>query len=59
MAALFEANRNKIADRIKGAEQMILKGGRELYAATPNSTEQGHISNALHALHALPARLGV
>lgn len=57
MAALFESDRGKIADRIREAEQLILKRERELFSGSAEPTEQRHLNNALHAMHALRACL--
>lgn len=57
MAALFEADRSRIGNRIKEAEQLILKRERELFSGSADSVEQRHLNSALHALHALRACL--
>ena len=59
MAALFESDRSKISDRIKEAEQLILKRVRELFTGSADPTEQRHLGRALHALHALRACLNL
>jgi hypothetical protein len=51
MAALFEADRKQISERIKSAEQLILK--REQEIALYSSVEHQALNNALHALRAL------
>jgi hypothetical protein len=40
MAALFEADRGRMADRIRTAEQLILSRERELLAARAELPEQ-------------------
>jgi hypothetical protein len=57
MAALFEADRGRMADRIRTAEQLILSRERELLAARAELPEQRVLNNALHALRALHACL--
>lgn len=59
MAALFESDRPKIAERIKYAEQLILNRSRELRTGQPEITERRALDNALHALHALAKCLNV
>lgn len=53
MAALFEADRGQMEERIRDAEQFILLRERELLAARAELPEQRALNNALHALHAL------
>ena len=57
MAALFEADRGRMAERIRAAEQLILSRERELLAARAELPEQHVLNNALHALRALQACL--
>jgi len=57
MAALFEADRRQMAERIRTAEQLILSRERELLAARAELPEQNALNNALHALRALQACL--
>ena len=57
MAALFEADRGRMAERIRAAEQLILSRERELLAARAELSEQHVLNNALHALRALQACL--
>jgi len=57
MAALFEADRGQMAERIRTAEQLILSRERELLAARAELPEQNALNNALHALRALQACL--
>jgi hypothetical protein len=59
MAALFEANRKQMRERISYAEQLILVRERELLVQANDLTEQRALSNALHALHALASCLNV
>ena len=59
MAALFEANRKQMRQRISYAEQLILVRERELLVQANDLTEQRALSNALHALHALASCLNV
>ena len=53
MAALFEPDRTKIAERIREAENSIVDRSRALRNGRPDLTEQRALDNALHALHAL------
>lgn len=53
MAALFESDRTRIADRIRQAESLILSRARELRNGQPDIAEQRALDNALHALRAL------
>ena len=53
MAALFEADRRRIEERIRAAKQLILARERQLLAARGDATEQDALNNALHALRAL------
>lgn len=53
MAALFEADRRRIEERIRTAKQLILARERQLLAARAEPTEQDALNNALHALRAL------
>lgn len=53
MAALFEADRNKVEERIRQAEQLIVYRERDLFKALSNTDERRALNNALHALRAL------
>ena len=53
MAALFEADRSRIEERIRNAEQLIVHRERELFQAFSNPDERRALNNALHALEAL------
>jgi hypothetical protein len=53
MAALFEADRKQIRQRISYAEQLMVARERELVSQSDEFTEQRAINNALHALRAL------
>jgi hypothetical protein len=57
MAVLFEPHRDRIGDRIKSAEQLMLRRERELGDLTSASAEQKALNNALHALRALASCL--
>jgi hypothetical protein len=59
MDALFESDRNRIGERIRRAEQLIVFRERELRSLTPRSPEQRALHNALHALRALRSCFGV
>ena len=59
MAALFEANRKQIRERINYAEQLILARERELLPEANDFAEQRALNNALHALRALASCLNV
>jgi hypothetical protein len=59
LAALFETNRSLIATRIQKAEHLIITRERELYSLQGDLAEQRALNNALHALHALRACLGL
>ena len=59
MAALFEANRKQMRERISHAEQLIQVREQELLMHANDLTEQRALSNALHALHALASCLNV
>ena len=58
MEALFEADRNKIGERIRRAEQLIVAREHELFAIEGDPVERRSLNSALHALHALRACLG-
>lgn len=53
MAALFEANRGQMEERIRTAERLILARERELLGARAELPEQRVLNGALHALRAL------
>ena len=53
MAALFEADRGQIEERIRTAEQLILARERQLLAARVEPAEQDALNNGLHSLRAL------
>ena len=53
MAALFEAERIELRERIRYAEQLMLARERELSSQSSNSTEQRALHNGLHALRTL------
>jgi len=53
MAALFEADRKRVRDRINYAEQLMVARERELLSQSSDFSEQRALNNALHALHAL------
>jgi len=59
MLALFEPDRSRMGERIRTAEQLILARERELFSAPAGLAEQQALNNALHALHALRACLGL
>jgi hypothetical protein len=59
MAALFEADRSRIGERIRNAEQLIVARERELFSKPVEFAELRALNNALHALHALRACLGL
>lgn len=53
-AALFEADRNKVLERIEEAERAILSRMKELFAATTDHIEEDVVlDDALYALRAL------
>lgn len=52
MAALCEADRRKVEERIRQAEQLIVYRERELFKACSNPDERRALNNALHALRA-------
>ena len=52
--ALFETNRNKVAERIAAAERVIAARARELFKEPADMIEEQHaLDDALYALHAL------
>jgi len=53
MAALFEADRKQIRQRINCAEQLMVARERELLSQPSDFSEQRALNNALHALRAL------
>jgi hypothetical protein len=60
MAALFEADRSKIHDRICHAEQLIRQRERSLFTTPTNDFgEHQALNGALHALRALRSCLGL
>jgi hypothetical protein len=59
MAALFEADRSRIGERIRSAERLIVSRERELFSEPVDLAERRALNNALHALHALRACLGL
>lgn len=59
MAALFEADKRRIGDRIKRAELTILAREQELYSGSGDPREQNALNNALHALRALRICMGL
>ena len=53
-AALFEPDRNKVAERISQAEQAIFARFKELFVATHDHIEEDQVlDDALYALRAL------
>jgi len=59
MAALFEPDRNLMAERIRRAELTILAREHQLYIDRSDPEEQRALNNALHALGALRACMGL
>jgi hypothetical protein len=59
MDALFEAERERIAERIRYAEHSMVLRERELFASQDDVPERRALANALHALHALRSCLGL
>ena len=58
--ALFETNRDLIADRIAEAEEALAKRSRELFAVGPDASKERHdIENALCSMKALSYCLGL
>ena len=58
-AALFEADRNKILDRIDEAEKAIIARARELFGSTTDMIEEDQaLDDALYALRALKHCVG-
>ena len=53
MAALFEADRKQIRERINYAEQLLVARERELMSQANDFSEQRALTNALHGLRAL------
>lgn len=53
MDALFETDRTRIGERIKRAEQLMIRREHEFLSSQPGSPEQRALANALHALRAL------
>jgi len=54
VAALFETDENRMAQRIAAAEKALVVRARELFQATgDNLEEESAIDDALYALHAL------
>jgi len=53
MSALFESDRSQIGERIKYAENLIIKRERELFNQPADAAEQLALNSALHALKAL------
>lgn len=59
MAALFEADRKQIRERVNYAEQLLVARERELLSQPNDFSEQRALNNALHALRALSSCLNV
>ncbi len=59
MDALFETDRTRIGERIKRAEQLMIRREHEFLSSKPGSPEQRALANALHALRALRSCFGV
>ena len=59
MAALFEADRKKIRERINYAEQLIVAREHERLSQASDFSEQRALHNALHALRALSSCLNL
>lgn len=54
VAALFEADNDKMSERIAAAEEAIVARGRELFAATSDTVDEDQsLDDALYALRAL------
>lgn len=53
MAALFESDRGRIGQRIREAQQLILKRERQLMGQRDDLSEHRALNTALHALRAL------
>jgi len=54
VAALFEPDKQRMAQRIAAAEKALVVRARELFQATgDNLEEESAIDDALYALHAL------
>jgi|SRR6516164_3553964 hypothetical protein len=52
-AALFEGDKQKLAERIVQAERVLIRRARELFVTTNNIEEEQAIDEALYALHLL------
>jgi hypothetical protein len=54
VAALFETDQNRIANRIAEAEKAIVARSRELFSAGSDTIEEDQaLDDAMYALHAL------
>jgi hypothetical protein len=53
MAALFEPDREKMADNLKYAERLIIQREREIFAEKRSTAERKALDKARHALGAL------
>jgi len=57
-AALFEADKTKLPERIAQAEKALALKARELFYVAGDSIEEGQaLDNAVYALHALRSAL--
>ena len=59
LAALFETDKRRLATRISSAERALLGRERELFTLANDTPEKTAVNNALHALRALRACLGL
>ena len=59
MDALFETDRTRMGERIKRAEQLMVRREHEFLSSKPGSPEQRALASALHALRALRSCFGL
>jgi len=59
LQALFEPQRDRMHARITEAERALLRRERELFAESNARIEREALTNAIHALYALRACLGL
>jgi len=53
MAALFESDRNKVSERIREAEKLMVARERAIFGQNTLEPERGALDKAFHALRAL------
>jgi len=59
VAAIFEEDREQMSERIRQAEQLIVRRERELWSGEPDFIEQHALNSARHSLRAIRRCMGL